>query len=54
MTQGGTSVSHVYLQIRTPTIFKLNYEADLTHVGRQRKGSVALIMGLFPASFALA
>ncbi len=25
-----------------------------THVGRQRKGSVALIMGLFPASFALA
>ena len=26
----------------------------VTHVGRQRKGSVALIMGLFPASFALA
>ncbi len=26
----------------------------LTHVGRQCKGSVALIMGLFPASFALA
>ncbi len=24
------------------------------HVGRQRKGSIALIMGLFPASFALA
>ena len=29
-------------------------EMVIAHVGRQCKGSVALIMGLFPASFALA